>query len=559
MNTAIRPMYLWLDLPWKKIERTVFKLQKRIYQASIRDDKKAVHNLQRLLIHSYSARCLAVRRVTQDNRGKNTAGVDGVKALAPYQRLQLALSLALSDKTKPVRRVWIPKPGTDEKRPLGIPTLRNRAEQALALLALEPQWEAKFEPNSYGFRPGRGCHDAIEAIFSFICFKAKYVLDADIEKCFDKINHQALLDKLSTFPTMRRAIRAWLSAGVLEDEKLFPTTSGSPQGGVASPLLANIALHGLETAVVSSYPKAKVVRYADDLVVLHEHRPTVEDVKQTVSDWLVNMGLNLKPSKTRIAHTLNKHQGTVGFDFLGFNIRQHRVGKTHSGKTPGRKPQLLGHKTLIKPSKAATRRHLLKIKTVIRTHIATPQARLIGILTPIIIGWTAYYATVASSDIFSKMAHLTFVNLRNWANRRHSKKSWKWISRKYWRLEKGTWAFAPPDGIALRRHFDTPIKRHVKVRSNKSPYDGDFLYWAVRTGRQPGLPKQVATLLKRQTGKCGSCGLYFLPEDKLEVDHIVPLSFGGKDTTYNRQLLHPHCHHKKSAIENRQRGTHDNS
>ena len=199
MNTAMRPMYKWQDLPWKRIERQVFKLQKRIYRASKNGDKLTVHNLQRLLIHSFSAKCLAVRRVTQDNRGKNTAGVDGVKALNPVQRLQLALSLQLTAIAQPTRRVWIPKPGKDEKLPLGIPTLRNRTEQALAKLALEPQWEAVFEPNSYGFRPGRSCHDAIEAIFNSIGHKAKYVLDADIEKCFDRIDHRALLDKLNTF------------------------------------------------------------------------------------------------------------------------------------------------------------------------------------------------------------------------------------------------------------------------------------------------------------------------------------------------------------------------
>ena len=196
MNTATRPMYEWQDLPWKKIERNVFKLQKRIYQASLCGDITTMHRLQRLLLNSWSAKCLAVRRVTQDNRGKNTAGVDGIKSLTPPQRLQMAQTLELTDTATPVRRVWIPKPGKKEKRPLGIPIMQNRAEQALAKLALEPEWEARFEPNSYGFRPGRSAHDAIEAIFNNICHQAKYVLDADIAACFDKISHQALLTKL---------------------------------------------------------------------------------------------------------------------------------------------------------------------------------------------------------------------------------------------------------------------------------------------------------------------------------------------------------------------------
>ncbi|HUZ52204.1 MAG TPA: reverse transcriptase domain-containing protein [Streptosporangiaceae bacterium] len=198
-------------------------------------DVKTVHRLQRLLMRSRAAKCLAVRRVTQDNQGKRTAGVDGVKALTPPERLRLANRLSLAVKPRPTRRVWIPKPGTTECRPLGIPTMHDRAVQALAKLALEPEWEARFEPNSYGFRPGRSGHDAIEAIFQGICRKPKYVLDADIVKCFDRIDHQALLRKLGTFPALRRAIRGWLRAGVMDGPTLFPTTAGTPQGGVITP------------------------------------------------------------------------------------------------------------------------------------------------------------------------------------------------------------------------------------------------------------------------------------------------------------------------------------
>ena len=275
MSTAATPVYEWKNLPWRKIEREVFKLQTRIYQASRRDDIEAVHKLQRLLMKSWSAKCLAVRRVTQDNQGKKTAGVDGVRSLTPQQRLDLAGTLEVEQKAEPTRRVWIPKPGKTEKRPLGIPTLSNRAAQALVKLALQPEWEARFEPNSYGFRPGRSCHDAVGAIFSSIRIQPKFVLDADIAKCFDRIDHRALLHKLATFPSLRRAIKGWLKAGVVDDGELFPTDEGTPQGGVVSPLLANIALHGLEEAITKAYPRHQeakgvfqrptVVRYADDV------------------------------------------------------------------------------------------------------------------------------------------------------------------------------------------------------------------------------------------------------------------------------------------------------
>lgn len=235
MNTDPRPMDAWQDIPWRKIERAVFKLQQRISRASRRGDVKTVRTLRRLVMKSWYARRLATRRVTQDNRGKNTAGVDGVKSLTPPQRLRLSHQLTLDLKATPVRRVRIPKPGTEEQRPLGIPVMDDRAAQGLAKLALEPEWEATCEPNRYGFRPGRSGHDAIEAIYASINQQDTYVLDADIAKCFDRIDHQALLTTLNTFPALRRTIHAWLKAGVMEGAQLFPTEAGAPQGGVRSP------------------------------------------------------------------------------------------------------------------------------------------------------------------------------------------------------------------------------------------------------------------------------------------------------------------------------------
>ncbi|NEQ62611.1 MAG: RNA-directed DNA polymerase, partial [Moorea sp. SIO4A1] len=207
------PQSEWNKVNWRKLEMTLFKLQKRIYRASQRGDVRVVRKLQKTLMKSWSAKMIAVRRVTQENKGKKTAGIDGIKALNNRQRLTLVASLKISKKAQPTRRVWIPKPGRKEKRPLGIPIMYDRALQALTKQAIEPEWEAKFEPNSYGFRPGRSCHDAIEAIFTATNKMPKWVLDADIAKCFDKINHDALLNKLNTYPSMRRLIKSWLKSG----------------------------------------------------------------------------------------------------------------------------------------------------------------------------------------------------------------------------------------------------------------------------------------------------------------------------------------------------------
>ena len=315
----------WDNINWLKVERYVFKQQKRIYAASRRGDVKQVRKLQKTLVRSWSNKVLSIRRVTQDNRGKKTAGVDGVKALSPKARLKLIGQLKLTGKSKPTRRVWIPKPGKDEKRPLGIPTIKDRALQALLKHALEPEWEAQFEPNSYGFRPGRSCHDAIKQIKNAIRTKAKYVLDADLAKCFDKIDHLALLQKLGYTGKFRQQIKAWLKSGVI-DQKVFTATSeGTPQGGVLSPLLANVALHGMENMLMEfaktldvrrkDKPNSQIswqqkvksltfIRYADDFLLIHHDLNVVQRCRELISEWLKDMGLKLKSSKTRIAHTL---------------------------------------------------------------------------------------------------------------------------------------------------------------------------------------------------------------------------------------------------------------
>ena len=539
----------WEQLDWRKIHKAVWKLQKRIYQAYISGNVRKGRRLQKTLIKSYYNRLLAVRKVTQDNQGKKTAGVDKVKSLTCKQRLELAENLKLGDKSKPIRRVWIPKPGRDEKRPLGIPVMRDRATQALAKAALEPEWEAKFEANSYGFRPGRSAHDAIEAIFNQIRSKSKFVLDADISKCFDRINHSKLLSKLNTFPKLRKQIRAWLRADICDYVKheKTPNHQGTPQGGVLSPLLSNIALQGMENRI-KQVKGASLIRYADDFVIFHENLEVLKHCQQVISEWLAQFDLELKPSKTKIAHTLKQlnEKEKPGFDFLGFNIRQYKVGKYHSGKN--RQGELLGFKTIIKPSDKSIKTHYQKLSATIGKLNAAPQVSVIKKLVPIIRGWCNYFRTVCSKDTFTKLYHLTHKRLRRWADRRHPKKSKTWVSNKYWgTVGQDRWVFKRKEDIyGLLKHSQIAIKRHIKVKGICTPYDGNTIYWAKRMGNHPELKDPVARMLKEQKGKCNWCGLSFQEGDLIEHDHITPKAAGGSNKRTNSQLLHRHCHDEKT-------------
>jgi RNA-directed DNA polymerase len=553
----------WALLPWRKLEQQQYRLQKRIFKASERGDLKTVHKVQKLLMRSRSARLLAVRRVTQDNQGKKTAGVDGVKSIPPTRRLAMAEAILpkyLSKrKPKPLRRVWIPKPGKTEQRPLGIPTLYDRACQAVAKAALEPQWEAKFEANSYGFRPGRGAHDAIGAIFNTIRAQSKYVLDADIKGCFDNIAHEALLEKLHTYPAMRRLITGWLKAGVMEAVELSPTNAGTPQGGVVSPLLANIALYGMEEALLEAYtrgnkaPSARrgapqLIRYADDFVVLHAQEAEVKKAQQIIAAWLQGIGLEVKPSKTRLTHTLHEYEGNVGFNFLGFTIRQVPVGKTHAGIHNGKR---LGFKTIITPRKEGVQRHLQDIRTILQKSQSLPQQGIIDQLNPVIHGWALYYHTVVAQKCFNTCDHHLLSMLWRKMTRKHPKKGARWVKEKYWRTVEGnTWTFAASDGSrlrTLRRHAATPIQRHTKVKGRASPFDGNLLYWAKRLKEHPLTKTTLGKLLQKQQGKCRWCGLYFRAEDHLEIDHMIPRNMGGGEELSNKAALHQHCHDQRHA------------
>ena len=441
------------------------------------------------------------------------------------------------------------------------------------------QREAQFEASSYGFRPGRSCHDAIQSIKMALQQKAKYVLDADIAKCFDRINHTALLNKVNYNGKVRRQLKSWLKSGVIDQGTFTAVTDGTPQGGIVSPLLANIALHGIQQmlndyiktvkmrwenpphAVMDKQKRVQSLtfaRYADDFVVIHKDLEVVQKCRELISEWLVDIGLELKPEKTRIAHTLISEQsedGIAGFNFLGYNIRQYPVGKYKSKTTPeGRK---LGFVTLIKPSEQSCKKHQQSIKAAIKKHKHSSQIDLINELNPIIRGWCNYFSfsDAKRTRIFSKQDNLVFQKLRALGVHRFKKKGLSGFYQEYYRkIGTRNWVFATKGAnpLVLLTHdeFSCSSTKFVKVRGDKSPYDGDLVYWSTRMGRNPELPNTKSLLLKKQKGKCNWCGLYFRNGDLLEKDHILATALGGKDEFNNYQLLHGgKCHNEKTAID----------
>lgn len=549
----------WNEIRWKSVDTFVTDLQRRIYKAT--KEGRNSEGLQTLMINSWYCKLKAVRRVTVENRGKKTPGVDGVKSLPPSQRYQLCQSLRIDGKAEVIRRVYIPKNLT-EKRPLGIPTIEDRAKQAMVFMALEPQWEAFFEPNSYGFRPGRSCHDAIEAIFTSIAKKNKYVLDGDIRKWFDSINHEALLAKLQSPREIKLQIESWLKAGIMEGDEIFPTTEGTPQGGIISPLLANIALHGMEGVLkdfVSTIPVGKlgrmakmqrlsVIRYADDFVVIHPEKEVILTCQKILEEWLRPLGLELNLEKTRLISPLELG-GKFEFDFLGFTIRQRHIGKYRIKNSKIKLPFV----THISPSHKSIKKHKKSLSECFKSQ--TVQG-LLPLLNSKIRGWAEYFKIGVSKKIFGDIDAWLYQRFMLWAQRKHPQRGKIWLVENYFRqTNPGRWIF----GIKLQAkgkvsnlcqvfHRDTPIKRHIKVSGSRSPYDGNWAYWSSRMSKygMVSLPPKVSFLLKRQKGRCPACNLYFFPSDRPQIDHIIPRSKGGGEDYKNLQLLHIHCHVEKS-------------
>ncbi|MEO6889204.1 MAG: reverse transcriptase domain-containing protein [Ktedonobacteraceae bacterium] len=477
------------SVPWRALEQQVARLQTSIFQASQRGDTPAMHAAQQRLLASEAARLLAVRRVTQENQGKDTAGVDGVKSLSPRERLTMAASIHPAywhtQSPLPVRRVWVPKPGTLERRPLAILPMIDRCKQALVKLALEPEWEARFEPHSYGFRPERGTQDAIRAILRAIERQPMFVFDADIEAAFEHVNQAAVLDKLQTFPALRQAITGWLTAGVMDGGTYLPTHEGFAQGGVLSPLLMNVALHGMEavvrggTAPVRSLEQPVLVRYGDDFVILHSDLHELQQAARRVRQWLGKMGLQLNAPKTRITHTLTPFQGQAGLDFLSFTIRQYPAETSPPSRTVSRSPAwnvlhvvapekpAPGFTTVITPSEDASKRHLAVIGQRLLTLHSAPQAQVIRDLNPLIGGWAAYYREFVSTAHMSRYDDLVEQLLMKWASKRHPNKARDWLLNRYWpRVEKRGRVFVAPEGAELRTYQQTTVPQ---AKNRKGP------------------------------------------------------------------------------------------
>jgi RNA-directed DNA polymerase len=535
----------WHAIDWPTIERNVRRLQVRIAQATKEGSWGKVRALQRLLTHSYSGKVLAVRRVTE-NQGKKTPGVDREVWDTPEKKTQAVQKLqGRGYQPQPLRRVHILKSDGKTMRPLGIPTMTDRAMQAWHLLALDPVAETTADKNSYGFRQQRSCADAISQIFNVLkTATTEWILEGDIRSCFDKISHDWLL----THVCMDRAIlQRWLKAGYMEKDVFHKTTDGTPQGGIISPALANIALDGLEQVLKGKYPQwtrlkslggkraaVNFIRYADDFIVTSKSKELLEgEIKPLIEQFLSARGLELSPTKTVITHV------EQGFDFLGQNVRKYSNGIL-----------------LTKPSKKNIKTFLDGTRKTIKAARGWPAAALINELNPKIRGWANYHRHVVSKRTFARVDYDIFSSLWRWARRRHPNKSHHWIKQRYF-VQRGfrNWIFTgemyddqgQPFEIRLLSASATPIRRHVKVQSEANPYDPVYeTYFEKREGDHMRDTFQGSRFLRflwyEQRGLCSVCNTKITRLSGWRMHYCVPRVMGGSRSAQNRVLLHPECH-----------------
>lgn len=533
----------WHAINWRAVHESVRRLQARIVKATQEQRWGKVTALQHLLTHSFSGKALAVRRVTE-NQGKRTPGVDKVIWDTPEKKSQAVVELERRGyRPLPLRRVLIPKSG-GRVRPLGIPAMKDRAMQALYLLALDPVAETVADLNSYGFRKARSCADAIEQCFTALCHgNPQWVLEGDIKGCFDNISHEWLLAHVQTDKVI---LRKWLKSGYMAGQVLYETEDGTPQGGIISPVLANLALDGLERRLREQYPVrgkgsergrqagVHLIRYADDFIITGRTKELLEtEVRPLVESFLRERGLELSPEKTAITHV------TEGFDFLGQNVRKYDNGKL-----------------LIKPSKKNIKNFLDGIRGVIRRAMPQTAAELIRQLNPKVRGWANYHRHVVSKRIFSRVDYAIFDALWAWARRRHNRKGRRWLKRKYFCRRRGRdwWFFGESkdaEGRACKAWLYyavyTPIQRRVKVRGEANPYDPQ---WEEYFERREGVKmlhnlrgiRQLRYLWHEQNGLCPVCKQKITKLTGWHNHHLVYRVMGGSDSAENRVLLHPECH-----------------
>jgi RNA-directed DNA polymerase len=532
----------WHTINWYAAHRTVRRLQARIVKAVQAGRWGKVQALQHLLTHSFSGKALAVKRVT-DNEGSKTPGVDGIIWDTPAKKTCAIRELRQRGyRALPLRRIYIPKnDGTNRRRPLSIPTMHDRAMQALYLLALDPIAETLGDPNSYGFRTERSTADAMEQCFNALARKhsPQWILEGDIRACFDGIRHEWLLAHI---PMDTAMLHKWLKAGFIDKHVLYPTEAGVPQGGICSPVIANLALDGLERLLRAYYPpntrraqhaKVNVVKYADDFIITGSSYELLEqEVKPLVEQFLRDRGLELSPEKTRITHIED------GFDFLGQSVRKY------------------AGKLIIKPARKNVQTFLRKIRHIVKANKQATAGNLIAQLNPVIRGWANYHRHVVSKAIFINVDTAIFEALWSWATRRHPKKPGRWIAKKYFCTRNGRkWTFVgtragkggQPQELALRRAGDVPIQRHVKIKGAANPYDPQWeVYFEERlrvkmTHDLKGR-RQLLYLWKQQDGLCPVCHQQITRLTGWHNHHLVWRTHGGSDTADNRLLLHPNCH-----------------